>query len=150
MSSWQGPVIPGCYNTGRKYEVNGLGGVESTTGICVYFNQFDMGCCCDGCNSAHDAYCEALRDGRVYKKADSLFEFRVKRLKAAGWPGIANPGAIPSLMHDYPGGPVPYPWLVVTEAWSKDGYVCKRCNSRNPYAGPEHLKDGVYICYECK
>lgn len=129
--------------------LNTSGFVHGTLGTTVYFNQFDMGCCCDGCNSAHDAYCEALRDGRVFSKPDSLFEFRVKYLKAAGWPGIANPGCIPSLIHDYPGGPVHAPWPV-TETWSKDGYVCKRCNSRNPYAGPEHLKGGVYICYECK
>lgn len=29
--------------------------------------------------------------------------------------------------------------------------VCKRCNFKNDYAGPEHLQhDGTYICRSCK
>ena len=39
---------------------------------------------------------------------------------------------------------------LAAEAKVQYGYNCAKCNCRNEYAGPEHLKNGVYICYECK
>lgn len=42
------------------------------------------------------------------------------------------------------------PEPLAAEAKVQYGYNCAKCNCRNEYAGPEHLKNGVYICYECK
>ena len=42
------------------------------------------------------------------------------------------------------------PEPLAAEAKVQYGYNCARCNCRNEYAGPEHMKNGVYICCECK
>ncbi len=39
--------------------------------------------------------------------------------------------------------------LNVKSQQSKTGAICTRCNSINPWAGPNQ-KDGSYICFECR
>lgn len=106
------------------------------------FAYWDQGCCCVGCISGHNAYAEAHSVGKNYRLHQDQFQQRIYAMRDAGWKGRVS-AWIPEKI-----GLVQQ--AAVVAGWSKDGYVCKKCNSRNPYAGPEHLRDGVYICYECK
>ncbi len=69
---------------------------------------------------------------------------RISRLIMFGWKGSWG-------TRFFSGWGLKEPLLKAELVASPNGYVCKRCNSRNPFAGLEHLAtDGTYTCYECK
>lgn len=121
---------------GKEHTLAEIFSIGPQVGVVWDWSSFDDGCLCFCCIRMHDTFASisAFTGYNGYNPA------RIRHLNLLGWTGKDASW----VMAD--GWPKP----VVAGVCYPNGLVCSRCNGRNEYAGAEHLKEGKYVCYNCK